>query len=115
MAKQKTTKAYLLDSTFVPALAPLLFAGGAFDIERRNDAPKAKHNGDPKPAAACLVVLDGHLRFKMSEEAAVLAKKLRSELDRVLRGKIEAPGAESGAGPVVEAVVALLTSELGQA
>ena len=34
---------------------------------------------------------NGHLRFKMSEEAAVLAKKLRSELDRVLQGKIDAP------------------------
>ena len=110
----RTSKAFIHDSTFIGKYALLLFGPSTdFTITTADAASAAMAaNGGgsggsgggggggggsgaatKKSTERDTVVIDGWIRLRMPEEGAVLCKLLRSELERVLRAKIQRPGA----------------------
>jgi ATP-dependent RNA helicase DHX36 len=95
--KVKTTSIYIRDSTNISDFALLMFGG--------NLTPS--QNGDG------IQMLDGYLHFSSSKAVLVLITKLRGELDKLLKRKIEDPGFDISieGKSVVTAVVELLHSQ----
>uniref|UniRef100_A0A7N0V4Q0 RNA helicase n=3 Tax=Kalanchoe fedtschenkoi TaxID=63787 RepID=A0A7N0V4Q0_KALFE len=95
--KVKTTSIYIRDSTNISDYALLLFGG----------------NLTPSRTGEGIEMLGGYLHFSASKSVLQLIKKLRGELDRILKQKIEEPSLDiSAAGEgVVSAVVELLHSQ----
>ncbi|CAK9322974.1 unnamed protein product [Citrullus colocynthis] len=96
--KVKTTSIYIRDSTNISDYALLLFGG--------NLVPTKTGDG--------IEMLGGYLHFSASKSVLDLMKKLRSELDKLLNGKIEEPGFDittEGKG-VVAAAIELLHSQV---
>ncbi|XP_065855873.1 DExH-box ATP-dependent RNA helicase DExH1 isoform X1 [Euphorbia lathyris] len=94
--KVKTSGIYIRDSTNISDYALLLFGG--------NLIPSKNGEG--------IEMLGGYLHFSASKNVLELIRKLRAELDKLLRRKIEEPGLDislEGKG-VVSAVVELLHS-----
>lgn len=98
--KVKTSSIYIRDSTNISDYALLMFGGHLI--------PSKSGNG--------IEMLDGYLHFSASKNVLELIQKLRGELDRLLKKKIEDPSiniSEEGKG-VVDAVVELLHSRTVQ-
>ena len=120
----RTSKAFIHDSTFVGKYALLLFGSSSeFTITTADAASAAMaaagggggggsasgggggggsgaSGGGKKSTERDTVVIDGWIRLRMPEVGAVLCKLLRSELEKVLRMKIQRPGgtATNGGG-----------------
>lgn len=95
--KVKTTSIYIRDSTNISDYALLLFGGSLL----------------PSKSGEGIEMLGGYLHFSASKSVLELIKKLRGELDKLLRRKIEEPRLDitvEGKG-VVAAVVELLHSQ----
>ncbi|KAF8397984.1 hypothetical protein HHK36_016910 [Tetracentron sinense] len=95
--KVKTTSIYIRDLTNISDYALLLFGGNLMPSE----------NGEG------IAMLGGYLHFSASKSILELIQKLRGELDKLLRRKIEEPGLDipaKGKG-VVDAVIELLHSQ----
>ncbi|GLT94813.1 hypothetical protein SLE2022_125340 [Rubroshorea leprosula] len=95
--KVKTSSIYIRDSTNISDFALLLFGG--------NLLPSKTREG--------IEMLGGYLHFSASKSVLELIWKLRGELDKLLKRKIEEPGFDisvEGKG-VVSAVVELLHSQ----
>ncbi|CAA3002301.1 D -box ATP-dependent RNA helicase D 1 isoform X1 [Olea europaea subsp. europaea] len=95
--KVKSSSIYVRDSTNISDYALLMFGG--------NLTPTKSEDG--------IEMLGGYLHFSASKTVLDLIQKLRGELDRLLKRKIEDPGfdvAVEGKG-VVAAVVELLHSQ----
>ncbi|EPS62887.1 hypothetical protein M569_11900, partial [Genlisea aurea] len=93
----KTTEKFVRDSTNVSDYALLMF-GGNLLVPTRSDGDDA------------IEMLGGYLRFSASKTVLELIRKLRGELESLLRRKIEDPGLDmtrEGKG-VVAAVLELL-------
>ncbi|KAF8396362.1 hypothetical protein HHK36_017979 [Tetracentron sinense] len=95
--KVKTTSIYIRDSTNISDYALLLFGGNLMHSE----------------TGEAIEMLGGYLHFSASKSILELIQKLRGELDKLLRRKIEEPGLDipaEGKG-VVAAAVELLHSQ----
>ncbi|CAH9063561.1 unnamed protein product [Cuscuta europaea] len=95
--KVKTSSIYVRDSTNISDYTLLMFGG--------NLIPSKSGDG--------IEMLGGYLHFSASKSVLELIKKLRGELDKLLKRKIEEPGLDfstEGQG-VVAAVVELLHSQ----
>ncbi|XVE75856.1 hypothetical protein DITRI_Ditri12bG0125100 [Diplodiscus trichospermus] len=95
--KVKTTSIFIRDSTNISDYALLLFGG----------------NFIPSKTGEGIEMLGGYLHFSASKSVLDLILKLRGELDKLLKRKIEEPGFDisvEGKG-VVSAVVELLHSQ----
>ncbi|VFR01415.1 unnamed protein product [Cuscuta campestris] len=95
--KVKTSSIYVRDSTNISDYTLLMFGG--------NLIPSKSGDG--------IEMLGGYLHFSASKSVLELIKKLRGELDKLLKRKIEEPGLDfstEGKG-VVAAVVELLHSQ----
>ncbi|XP_010677544.1 DExH-box ATP-dependent RNA helicase DExH1 isoform X2 [Beta vulgaris subsp. vulgaris] len=95
--KVKTTSIYIRDSTNISDYALLMFGGSLL----------------PSKSGEGIEMLGGYLHFSASKSVLELIKKLRGELDKLLRRKIEEPSLDintEGKG-VVAAVVELLRSQ----
>lgn len=95
--KVKTTGIYIRDSTNTSDYALLMFGGSL--------APSKSGSG--------IEMLDGYLHFAASDSVLELIRRLRAELDKLLKKKIEEPSLDislEGKG-VVTAVVELLHSQ----
>ncbi|CAK9152961.1 unnamed protein product [Ilex paraguariensis] len=93
----KTTNIYIRDSTNISDYALLMFGG--------NLIPSKTGDG--------IEMLGGYLHFSASKSVLELIRKLRGELDKLLKRKIEEPGLDisiEGKG-VVAALVELLHSQ----
>ncbi|KAL2533499.1 RNA helicase family protein [Abeliophyllum distichum] len=94
--KVKTSSIYIRDSTNISVYALLMFGGNLI----------------PSKSEDSIEMLGGYLHFSASKTVLDLIRKLRGELDRLLKRKIEDPGldvAVEGKG-VVAAVIELLHS-----
>ncbi|XP_059668649.1 DExH-box ATP-dependent RNA helicase DExH1 isoform X1 [Cornus florida] len=94
--KVKTTSIYVRDSTNISDYALLMFGGNLI----------------PSKTGEGIEMLGGYLHFSASNSVLDLIRKLRGELDKLLKRKIEDPGLDisvEGKG-VVAAVVELLHS-----
>ncbi|XP_057506391.1 DExH-box ATP-dependent RNA helicase DExH1 isoform X2 [Actinidia eriantha] len=95
--KVKTTSIYIRDSTNISDYALLMFGGNLI----------------PSKTGEGIEMLGGYLHFSASKSVLELIRKLRGELDKLLKRKIEEPGLDisaEGKG-VVAAVVELLHSQ----
>lgn len=94
--KVKTTSIYIRDSTNISDYALLMFGGNLI----------------PSKTGDRIEMLDGYLHFSASKSVLELIQKLRGELDKLLKRKIEDPSLNiSDEGKrVVDAVVELLHS-----
>ncbi|KAL8214402.1 hypothetical protein R6Q57_003851 [Mikania cordata] len=95
--KVKTSSVYIRDSTNISDYALLMFGGNLIPSK----------NGDG------IEMLDGYLQFSASKSVLGLIKKLRGEVDRLLRRKIEDPTMDvnvEGKG-VVAALVEMLHNQ----
>ncbi|XP_071690498.1 DExH-box ATP-dependent RNA helicase DExH1 [Rutidosis leptorrhynchoides] len=95
--KVKTSSVYIRDSTNISDYALLMFGGNLIPSK----------NGDS------IEMLDGYLQFSASKSVLGLIKKLRGEVDRLLKRKIEDPKMDvniEGKG-VVAALVELLHNQ----
>ncbi|KAJ9559044.1 hypothetical protein OSB04_013658 [Centaurea solstitialis] len=95
--KVKTSSIYIRDSTNISDYALLMFGG--------NLVPSKQGDG--------IEMLDGYLQFSASKSVLGLIKKLRGEVDRLLKRKIEEPKMDvnaEGKG-VVAALVELLHNQ----
>lgn len=95
--KVKTSGVYIRDSTNISDYALLMFGGNLIPSK----------NGDG------IEMLDGYLQFSASKSVLGLIKKLRGEVDRLLKSKIEDPKLDisvEGKG-VVAALVELLHNQ----
>ncbi|KAL8259783.1 hypothetical protein R6Q59_027736 [Mikania micrantha] len=95
--KVKTSSVYIRDSTNISDYALLMFGGNLIPSK----------NGDG------IEMLDGYLQFSASKSVLGLIKKLRGEVDRLLKRKIEDPTMDvnvEGKG-VVAALVELLHNQ----
>ncbi|PSS15858.1 DExH-box ATP-dependent RNA helicase [Actinidia chinensis var. chinensis] len=95
--KVKTTSIYIRDSTNISDYALLMFGGKLI----------------PSKTGEGIEMLGGYLHFSASKSVLELIRKLRGELDKLLKRKIEEPGLDisaEGKG-VVAAVVELLHSQ----
>nr|XP_043610150.1 DExH-box ATP-dependent RNA helicase DExH1 isoform X2 [Erigeron canadensis] len=95
--KVKTSSVYVRDSTNISDYALLMFGGNLIPSK----------NGDG------IEMLDGYLQFSASKSVLGLIKKLRGEVDRLLKRKIEDPKVDvnvEGKG-VVAALVELLHNQ----
>jgi len=90
----ETSKAFVRDSSMVPAYAMLLF-GGAMTVHHEEG----------------LVRLDGWACFRVPARVAVLLQRLRSEFERLLAAKMEDVGLDMGSAPVSEAMLQLLATD----
>lgn len=95
--KVKTASIFVRDSTNISDYSLLLFGGNLI----------------PSETGEGIEMLGGYLHFSASKSVLELIRKLRSELDKLLKRKIEEPGLDisaEGKG-VVAAVVELLHSQ----
>ncbi|XAR64753.1 RNA helicase [Bertholletia excelsa] len=95
--KVKTSSIYIRDSTNISDYALLMFGG----------------NLTPSQSGEGIEMLGGYLHFSASKRVLELIQRLRGELDKLLKRKIEEPGLDisaEGKG-VVAAVVELLHSQ----
>lgn len=93
----KTSNIYIRDSTNISDYALLLFGGNLL----------------PSKSGEGIEMLGGYLHFSASKNIIELIRKLREELDKLLKRKIEEPGFDisvEGKG-VVSAVIELLHSQ----
>ncbi|KAM7505061.1 hypothetical protein LguiB_003965 [Lonicera macranthoides] len=95
--KVKTSSIYIRDSTNISDYALLMFGGNLI----------------PSKTGEGIEMLEGYLHFSASKSVLVLIRKLRGELDKLLKRKIEEPGLDISVEgkAVVAAVVELLHSQ----
>ena len=111
-AQVRTTRIYVRDCSTVSPYALMLF-GGALGSERVKPAGGGGRRGAPPPET--LLTVDGWIKFSVPRHAVDLLLQVRTEMDAVLRRKIECPDADiSAAGRhILDAVVGLLSSPEG--
>lgn len=96
LEKVKTSKTFIRDCTVASPMALLLFGG---DLEVAH--------------AEGYVTIDAWIRIRAPAQTAVLVKRLRAALDRLLERQVAAPGAvvEEAGAALVASVVELLVQE----
>ena len=106
--KIKTTRIFVRDCSTISPYALILF-GGALGSERAQAAGKKQRGGGGEE----LLTVDGWIKFSLPSTAVQLLLDVRSELDAVLRRKLEYPNADvSAAGKhILDAVVTLISTQ----
>lgn len=98
----KTTRVFIRDATPVSPYALILFGGGRMQVENC-----------PSGSLQSVLRLDGWLGFRCPRRDHLVIMKLREELERILRHKVENPKddfTEESAG-IIEAVKAILSMD----
>lgn len=93
-SKVKTSQVFLRECTVVSPV-PLLLFGGSITVHHTE----------------CVATVDRWIKFQASPRTAVIFKTLRRELDRLLALKIERPGLDIAADPLVLSILELIRTE----